>query len=121
MSQPHSWQGRLSSSQLPPGFPLLTGSAPSPRPLPVLPLFEPLYVYPSLPWVPTSVRLGLYFWACLSLSLDLSVSLCLALCLSWFVPPLDISPCLSFHPTFCLGPCLGILCLWASPGPPPTL
>lgn len=28
MSQPHSWHSLLSSSQLPPGFPVLTGSAP---------------------------------------------------------------------------------------------
>lgn len=64
MSQPHSWQGLLSSSQLLPGFAVLTGSAPSlGLCLPVLPLFEPLYVCLSLPWVPTSVCVALYFWA----------------------------------------------------------
>lgn len=61
MSQPHSWHSLSSSSQLLPGFPVLTGSAPSPGPLSTrLPLFGSLYVYLSLGFL------------CLSLSGSLS-------------------------------------------------
>uniref|UniRef100_A0A7N5JV86 Capicua transcriptional repressor n=1 Tax=Ailuropoda melanoleuca TaxID=9646 RepID=A0A7N5JV86_AILME len=58
MSQPHSWHGLLSSSQLPPGFPVLTGSAPSPGPLSASQDFQTSFAQYLEIFVAVSVSLG---------------------------------------------------------------
>lgn len=58
MSQPCSWHSLPSSSQRPPAIPVLTGSAPSPRP--VCCLFGPLYVCLSLGFLCLSLSRSLF-------------------------------------------------------------